>query len=58
MVVMKPGRPPTVVKGEDSVTIVMDVAPTPSVTPIRLVLRCERTGEIFASIDRGERASS
>jgi hypothetical protein len=58
MDVVKPGRPPTVHKGEDSVTIVLDVAPTPSVTPIRLVLRCERSGEIFASIDRGERASS
>jgi hypothetical protein len=52
MVVMKPGRPPTVLKGDDSVTIVMDVAPTPSVTPIRLVLRCERDGQIYASIDR------
>ena len=59
MDVVKPGRPPTIHKGEDSVTIVLDVAPNPSVTPIRLVLRCERSGDIFASIDRGgDRASS
>jgi len=30
----------------------MDVAPESSRSPIRLVLRCERDGEIYASIDR------
>ena len=49
---VKPGRRPTVLKKENSITIVMDVAPETSRAPIRLVLRCERDGEIFASIDR------
>jgi hypothetical protein len=31
---------------------VMDVAPSTSQSPIRLVLRCERDGQIYASIDR------
>jgi len=50
--VVKPGRRPTVHRKEDSITIVMDVAPESSRSPIRLVLRCERDGEIYASIDR------
>jgi hypothetical protein len=33
----------------------MEVAPATSRTPIRLVLRCERDGEIYASIDRTPR---
>ena len=50
---MKPGKPLEVRKEQDSITIVMDVAPATSRTPIRLVLRCERDGQILASIDRG-----
>jgi hypothetical protein len=49
---VKPGKPPHVRKEHDSITIVMDVAPSTSQTPIRLVLRCERDGQIYASIDR------
>ncbi len=49
---VKPGRRLTVLRKEDSITIVMDVAPESSLSPIRLVLRCEREGEIYASIDR------
>jgi hypothetical protein len=50
---VKPGKPLEVRKEQDSITIVMDVAPATSRTPIRLVLRCERDGQIYASIDRG-----
>jgi len=50
--VVKRGKPPAVHKHQDSITIVMDVAPETSRTAIRLVLRCERNGEIFVSIDR------
>jgi len=50
---VKPGKPPEVRKGQDSITIVMDVAPATSRSPIRLVVRCERDGEIYASIERG-----
>lgn len=50
---VKPGRRPTVHRKEDSITIVMDVAPESSRSSIQLVLRCERDGEIYASIDRG-----
>jgi hypothetical protein len=39
-------------KAPNSITIVMDVAPATSRAPIRLVLRCDRNGDIFASIDR------
>jgi hypothetical protein len=53
MVAVKPGKPPHVRKEQDSITIVMDVAPATSRSPIRLVLRCERDGQIYASIDRG-----
>jgi hypothetical protein len=53
MVSVKPGKPLEVRKEQDSITIVMDVAPATSRTPIRLVLRCERDGQIYASIDRG-----
>jgi hypothetical protein len=56
MVDVKPGKPPHVRKEHDSITIVMDVAPSTSRSPIRLVLRCERDGQIFASIDRGPRS--
>ena len=49
---VKRGKPPAVHKNQDSITIVMDVAPETSRTAIRLVLRCERNGEIFVSIDR------
>jgi hypothetical protein len=52
MRVVKPGKPPEVRKDRNSITIVMDVAPATSRSPIRLVLRCERDGEIYASIDR------
>jgi hypothetical protein len=53
MIRVKPGKPPHVRKEHDSITIVMDVAPSTSQSPIRLVLRCERDGQIYASIDRG-----
>ena len=53
MVIVKPGKPPFVRKEQDSITIVMDVAPATSRTEIRLVLRCERDGQIYASIERG-----
>ena len=52
---VKPGKPPEVRQEHDSITIVMDVAPATSRTPIRLVLRCERDGDIYASIDRTPR---
>jgi hypothetical protein len=58
MVAVKPGKPPHVRKEHDSITIVMDVAPSTSRSPIRLVLRCERDGQIYASIDRGPRSDS
>jgi hypothetical protein len=57
MVLVKPGKPPRVRKEQDSVTIVMDVAPATSRSPIRLVLRCERDGQIYASIERGPNPS-
>jgi hypothetical protein len=50
--VVKPGKAPSIRRTPDSITIVMDVAPETSRTAIRLVLRCERDGEIFASIER------
>ena len=50
--VVKPGKPPAVHRTPNSVRIVMDVAPETSRTPIRLVVRCERDGDIFVSIDR------
>jgi hypothetical protein len=53
MAEVKPGKPPHVRKEHDSITIVMDVAPATSRSPIRLVLRCERDGQIYASIERG-----
>jgi hypothetical protein len=53
MIEVKPGKPPHVRKEQDSITIVMDVAPASSRLPIRLVLRCERDGQIYASIERG-----
>lgn len=56
MVAVKPGKPPHVRKEHDSITIVMDVAPSNSRSQIRLVLRCERDGQIYASIDRGPRS--
>lgn len=56
MVVVKPGKPLEIRKAQDSITIVMDVSPATSRSPIRLVLRCERDGEIYASIDRSPRA--
>jgi hypothetical protein len=56
MVDVKPGKPPHVRKEHDSITIVMDVAPATSRSPIRLVLRCERDGQIYASIDRSPRS--
>jgi len=56
MVAVKPGKPPHVRKEHDCITIVMDVAPSSSRSPIRLVLRCERDGQIYASIDRGPRS--
>ena len=49
---VKRGKAPSIRRTHDSITIVMDVAPKTSRTPIRLVLRCERDGEIFASIER------
>lgn len=55
---VKPGKPPLVRKEQDSITIVMDVAPATSRTPIRLVLRCERDGQIYASIERGPSAAT
>jgi hypothetical protein len=51
--VVKPGKPPEIRKGQDSITVVMDVAPETSRSPIRLVVRCERDGQIYASIERG-----
>ena len=53
IVTVKPGKPPLVRKEQDSITIVMDVAPATSRSLIRLVLRCERDGQIYASIERG-----
>jgi len=58
MVEVKPGKPPHVRKEQDSITIVMDVAPATSRSPIRLVLRCERDGQIYASIERGPNPNS
>jgi hypothetical protein len=55
---VKPGKPPLVRKEHDSITIVMDVAPATSRSLIRLVLRCERDGQIYASIERGPNPGS
>jgi hypothetical protein len=55
---VKPGKPPLVRKEQDSITIVMDVAPATSRSLIRLVLRCERDGQIYASIERGPNAGT
>jgi hypothetical protein len=51
--VVQPGKPPDIHKDEHSITIKMDVAPPTSRARIRIVLRCDRHGDIFASIERG-----
>jgi hypothetical protein len=47
----KPGRPLEVHKDEDSITIVMLVARADNRASVRFVLRCERDGAIYASIE-------
>lgn len=46
----KPGKPLVVHREEDSMTIVMLVADVDRHGLVRFVLRCERDGDIFASI--------
>ena len=53
MAVVKRGQPPQVHKEKDSITIVMAVTVLQHAPPVRLVVRCERDGDIFASIDWG-----
>lgn len=47
----KPGKPLEVHKDEDSITIVMLVARADNRASVRFVLRCEREGGIYASIE-------
>lgn len=47
----KPGKPLEVHREHDSITIVMLVARADDRASVRFVLRCERDGDIFASID-------
>jgi hypothetical protein len=47
----KPGKPLEVRKDEDSITIVMLVARADNRASVRFVLRCEREGGIYASIE-------
>ena len=50
---VKRGQPPQVHKEKDSITIVMPVTVVKDGPPLRLVVRCERDGDILVSIDRG-----
>ena len=47
----KRGKPLEVRKDEDSITIVMLVSRADDRASVRFVLRCERDGAIFASIE-------
>jgi hypothetical protein len=50
-IVGKPGKPLEVHKDEDSITIGMLVARADNRASVRFVLRCEREGGIYASIE-------
>ena len=49
--VVQRGQPPQVHREKDSITIVMAVTVVTGDPPVRLVVRCERDGDIFVSFD-------
>ncbi len=54
----KPGKPLEVHRDHDVITIVMLVTRADRPGSVRFVLRCERDGGIFASIDNTPRMHS